>query len=129
MVKRTPTATLEARGGFDKNPKRREERKDEPTPVDPLGEPPEYFNADQISCWHDIVEHLHPNVAFKPDSLAVEMAAKALAELRYGEKMNVSLYGQFHKFLVSFGMTPADRSKVSVVKDEKADDPWADLTH
>lgn len=125
---KTPTAIAETKGAFDKHPERRRERANEPKPTEPVGDPPEHLNEYEVECWHYIVDCLHPGVAFKPDRLALEVAAKQLAEIRWGEKTNVSLMGQFHKFLAAFGLTPADRAKIQVDA-ETPDDGWGGFKH
>lgn len=125
-TKRTPTALLEARGAFEKNPQRRKERSNEPKPTKPIGDPPAHFNGDQVDCWHELLEKIPHGVAFEPDSISLEMASVLLAEIRYG-KASAWQYQQLHRCLAAFGMTPADRSKVQAVSEDVEDDPWAEM--
>src|SRR5437588_9372657 len=107
---RTPTNILEARGAFKKHPERRPERENEPVDLPELGEPPKEFCPDQAQAWNDIVEACPDGVLTGSDSLAVEVAARLLAQIRTGSLLDTRLYSQFTALLGKFGMTPADRS-------------------
>lgn len=110
---RTPTNVLDMRGAFKKNPQRLRERENEPTVVDPLEDPPKTFTGDQLQAWNDIVRTAPKGVLTAADSVAVESAARLLALERIG-KASDSQGRRLDALLGKFGMTPSDRSKVSV---------------
>jgi len=112
---RTPTNLLDARGAFRKHPERKRDRENEPTDLPELAAAPKDFNADQKRAWKDIVSNCPKGVLKASDALAVEIAARMLADMRVG-RLDVRLFGQLNALLGKFGMTPADRSKVSVPK-------------
>jgi hypothetical protein len=112
---RTPTNLLDARGAFNKHPERRKDRKDEPVVTDPLGESPKTFTADQLQAWNDIVKMAPAGVLTKADTIAVENAARLLALERIG-KASDAQGRRLDSLLGKFGMTPSERSKVSVPK-------------
>ena len=122
---RTPSAVLEARGAFDKDPARR--RDDfEAAEFDPA--PPKYFSAAQRAVWHEIVAALPPSVLQATDRMAVELAARQVAYFRVTPDPDVTAaqLAQIRTALAVLGMTPADRSRVSAKKVPKAN-PFAEL--
>ena len=79
--KRTPTAVLEARGSFNKNPQRR--RTGEPTP--PPGRPlmPKNLGRHGARCWKQTVEFLETmKTLSKADKVELEIFARAYQEYR-----------------------------------------------
>lgn len=109
---RTPTNVLEMRGAFKKNPQRA--RVDEPPAEGDVGPMPASFNAVQKAAWEDVIAYCHTGVLCRADSLAVEMAAVLLAEFRTNPgDMPAAKLARLDSLLGRFGMTPADRSKVS----------------
>lgn len=115
---RTPSAVLEARGAFDKDPARR--RDDfEAAEFDPA--PPGYFSDAQRVVWHEIVAALPPSVLQATDRMAVELAARQVAYFRVTPDPDVTAaqLAQIRTALAVLGMTPADRSRVSAKKAPK----------
>lgn len=109
---RLPTKTLELRGAFARNPKRRAARKAEPTPAGELGPPPR-LSKKQRAAWDEIVAQAAPGVLTSADRLIVELTARLAARMRDGE-LNGFLAQQLRSCLASLAMTPADRSRVNV---------------
>jgi hypothetical protein len=109
----TPTAVLDARGSFLKNPGRK--RLNEPTTDRPLGDPPTHISHEQSAVWLDLADELLPGVGKRSDRTAFELLVRLVAKMRDGtQRMSemtamVSLLGQF-------AMTPSSRSKVAVEK-------------
>ena len=124
---RTPTNILEMRGAFKNQRGRKEARANEPIVYEPLGEPPTTFNEQELTGWNDIVRTAPAGVLTEADRLAVETAARLLARERAG--MNTPAEGRrFDSFLSKFGMTPSDRSRVSVaVPTTKPGNRFADI--
>jgi len=120
---RTPSAVLEARGAFDKDPGRRREDF-EAGAFDPT--PPKYFTAKQKAVWAEIVGVLPANVLQATDRMAVELAARLIAHFRAQPDVEVtsSQVAQIRTALAVLGMTPADRSRVSAKKETPAN-PFA----
>lgn len=122
---RTPSAVLEARGAFDKDPARR--RDDfEAGAFDP--EPPKYFSVKQKAVWAEIVTVLPATVLQATDRMAVEVAARLIAHFRALPDADVtaSQVAQIRTALAVLGMTPADRSRVSTKK-QAPSNPFADM--
>lgn len=113
---RTPSAVLEARGAFDKDPGRRREDF-EAGAFDPA--PPKYFNAKQKAVWAEIVAVLPDSVLQATDRMAVELAARLIAQFRAlpDSEITSAQVAQIRTALAVLGMTPADRSRVSAKKD------------
>lgn len=109
---RQPTALHVVKGTYRKNPQRKP--KDEPQPAGPIGEPPAALSDDARECWNDIVSEVCAGVLGSSDSVAVEIAAMLLAEMRRDmAAMPAARLRLLESLLAKFGMTPADRSKVT----------------
>jgi phage terminase small subunit len=106
-----PTAILDARGSFLKHPERR--RPNEPQEARPLGNAPMCLTPEQKKLWREIARNLPPGVGKISDRYAFEILVRLLAKER-ADSINNNERGQLIKLLGSFGMTPADRSKVSI---------------
>jgi hypothetical protein len=110
---RTPTSILEARGAFDKNPNRR--RESEPKAEGEIGNPPVRFSVAEIAAWDEIVSCCASGVLCKSDRIAVEIAAVLLAAFRSDPMgLPAAKVARLDSLLSRFGMTPSDRSKVTV---------------
>ena len=123
---RTPTNVLKLRGADKKHPERMKDRKNEPVNTHPIGDPPGHLNKTEKAAWHELVDKSCEGVFGKADSFAVEIAAQLLVKLRH-KKFRMSPEGKrvidlpgpqdhtmFFRYLSQFGMTPADRSKISI---------------
>ncbi len=106
-----PTEILDAKGSFLKHPERR--RPNEPQETRPLGNAPKYLTAEQKKLWGEIAHNLPPGVGKVSDRFAFEMLVRLMAKER-ADSINNNQRRQLIKLLGSFGMTPADRSKISV---------------
>lgn len=111
---RTPTAILETRGAFKKNPQRR--RPEEPKVGTGLGEPPADLTALERAAWEQIARECAKGVLTGADRIAVEIASRLLARFREEGDLPGAKLAQLSSLLGRFGMTPADRSKVHVEK-------------
>ena len=84
-------------------------------------EPPTHFAANIAACWREIVGFSHPGVLCRADRLIVEHAARILATLRAEQwRGKPALLNRFEVVLGKLGMSPADRSKVSIFKTKRA---------
>jgi hypothetical protein len=106
-----PTEILDAKGSFLKHPERH--RPNEPQETRPLGNAPKYLTDEQKKLWGEIAHNLPPGVGKISDRFAFEMLVRLMAKER-ADAINNNQRGQLIKLLGSFGMTPADRSKISI---------------
>jgi hypothetical protein len=107
---RTPTNVLDAKGAFKKNPNRQRE---DATPAGPLGSVPAHMSKEVGACWLELTEKAPHDVLTMSDEITLELAATLLAQFRANPlDFPAARLARLHAFLSSFGMTPADRSKV-----------------
>lgn len=109
----------------------RTNRRHEPEPTGPLGDPPSCLPAAAAAAWREIAEALSPGVAGNSDRIAVEIVARLLARLRSADGITAAELSCLHRGLASLGMTPTARSKVAPpVREPKpaVPDPWDALT-
>lgn len=122
---RTPTNVLDARGAFKKDPQR---RRIDPDVAGPLTEPPAGLSQAQIDCWKEIVRVAPIGAITESDRITLEMAACLLSEFRCARTdFPVNKLLRLETLLGKFGMTPADRSRVSGKNDKPRGNPFADL--
>ena len=121
---RTPTAELEARGGFLKHPERKSARAGEPKPTGELGDPPEELNRDEKKVWREVAALIPPGVAKNSDRIAMELIACLLGKFRRN-RASVGEINQLLSLLAKMGMTPADRSRVvAVLPESQSENLW-----
>lgn len=123
---RLPTNVLKLKGADKKDPKRIRERDGEPQNTSEVGAPPAHLNKVQKEAFKEIVKYSINGVLGEADRLAVEQAAILLVKCRSQHEENGEIIpataaeqGHFFKYLSQFGMTPADRSKISIPKEKK----------
>ena len=122
-----PSALLEASGAYRKDPQRRP--KNEPVVKSPVGNCPDEFNEDQRKRWNQIVREAPPGVLTGADRMAVvqlSILTSEMFEKGLRGTMAVPRMQLMNKLLGQFGMTPADRSKISL-PDKPADNPFTKL--
>jgi len=108
---RKPTKLLLLNGADKRNPGRLEARANEPEPEEGLGDPPEYFDAEQKARWAELVAIVPAGVLTRMDRPAAEQLCRLWARMRRNEisvaqeRLLASLWGKF-------GLTPSERSKV-----------------
>ncbi len=121
---RTPTRILKLRGAIKKNPKRFINRKNEPVPNAPLGDPPNFLSDDERTCWLEFTSKAPFGLLSDCDGWEVEMASCLMAEYRSSRAtMQAARLNLLHSILSRFGFTPADRSKISIPKPDE-DSKW-----
>jgi hypothetical protein len=126
---RIPTAKLEARGSYLKHPERKRERAQEPKPTGELGDPPTELDKNEKAAWLYIASLLPPGVAKNSDRIAMEEAACLLITCR-SKRATAAERNLLKAYLRDFGMTPADRSRVSASSPETPkNDPWSRLAN
>lgn len=79
---RTPTAVLEAKGAFGKNPQRGVVRAHEPRTNGPIGAPPSYFDAFHKAAWKELVDESPKGVLAKSDRKHLELTVRLLCKMR-----------------------------------------------
>ena len=122
---RKPTALLEAKGAFKKNPDRA--RAGEPEVKTPLGQPPAHMTELERACWFEFAELAPTGVLTSADAPALELAACLMAEFRTVKSdFPATKIGRLQGLLGAFGMTPADRAKLSIEKPKDVN-PFSDL--
>lgn len=101
--------------GSDKvNPARMKARENEPENTHPLGEPQKELSKIEKKYWNQIKEDSIDGVLGRADRIAVSLAAKLMAIVYSPEGGTAAQTSQLIKLLSQFGMTPADRSKLSI---------------
>jgi hypothetical protein len=120
---RKPTAELELKGAFAKNPKR---RRVDPKTSGPIGDPPPSMELELHATWHELADQAPLNVLRSADRALLEVATILLFTIRRTSRaaLEPAMIGQLLKCLSAMGMTPVDRSKVHAPQ-EKADNPFA----
>ena len=123
-----PTAVHRLKGTMQAHPERMRARENEPVPEDGLGECPAMLAPEVRQAWHSIVDGCAPGVLTSMDRVTMELAATLLARFRSDPmECHVGVVARLHALLGSMGMTPADRSKVAVVKRQERKNPFQAL--
>lgn len=123
---RKPTNVLELKGAFKKDPQRAATRENEPEPQGEIGDPPNHLSVDERKCWVEIVSMCHAGTLCAADRLVVEHGARILWALRSAEEyVDTKLMARLEAVLGKLGLTPADRSKVQVLKPKENANPFA----
>lgn len=108
---RTPTAILDSKGAFIANPQRK--RIGEPQPTGSLGSAPKWLSDEEKKIWREFVRGLPPGVGKSSDRWAAESLVLLKAKERGGTIRGNEL-GQLTLLYGRFGLTPADRVRISV---------------
>lgn len=129
---RKPTEMHALSGAFKKNPARARARGNEPRPTSPLGSPPEQLSAEEKAVWLELADIAPAKVLTGADRWLVEVCCRIMARLRedgIGGRDGVSVgeLSQLMAGLRTMGLTPADRSKISVPQDAEEANPFSEL--
>lgn len=123
---RKPSNVLELKGSFKHNPDRGAARVNEPVAEGVIGDAPAYMDEGARACWSEIVGMCHAGSLCAADRLVVEHGARVLAALRANAVYeDVKLMVRLEATLGKLGLTPADRSKVQVIKAKEVENPFA----
>ncbi|KAB0462403.1 hypothetical protein [Agrobacterium radiobacter] len=122
---RKPTAALELKGAFKKDPQRKDARENEPVPNGAIGAPPERLSEDEAALWLELAGY-----GFwltNADRLMLEIAVKLMVLFR-GNALDGGGISKLITALSKLGFSPSDRSKVQApgAKEPEAD-PFADF--
>ncbi|WP_425963893.1 hypothetical protein [Rhizobium nepotum] len=122
---RKPTAALELKGAFKKDPKRKTERAGEPVPDGAIGEAPEHLVEDEAALWGELAGY-----GFwltNADRLMLEIAVKLMVLFRAGG-LDGGGISKLIAALAKLGFSPSDRSKVQAPgAKEPETDPFSDF--
>jgi phage terminase small subunit len=121
---RKPTALLEAKGSFDRDPARR--RKD-PVTTGELGPAPAHLDIDQKKVWRELSALLPIGVARNADRFSFELIVSLMYRQRT-EGLSGSELSSLVSLLSKFGLDPSNRAKVAQpvsTKDES--NPFAEF--
>lgn len=104
-------------------------RAGEPLPTEGIGPCPERLGPDIAEAWDYIVSCSAAGVLTSMDRIAMQLAAALLARLwastRDPEtKFEPKHHARLHALMASFGMTPADRSRVNVDRPPTRGNPF-----
>ena len=106
---------------------RHRDRENEPEVTEPLGGPPEGWPSKAKNIWAELADQVPPDVATKADRVAFELLCRLVARLREGPKsLTPALASQVRTCAAVFGMTPADRSRVTATRLPE-ENPFASL--
>lgn len=112
---RKPTAILSLEGRFRKNPARGRAREDEPVENEPLGGPSSHLRATEREIWVSVQKTLVDGVALESDRHSFELMVRLVSAMQ-GGTIDPKEIGHLIRLFALFGMTPADRSRVSAPK-------------
>jgi len=102
-------------------------RDGEPVPLEGIGPPPAHLSEVEAVIWDELVSIIPEGVLGSSDRIALERASCLLNRCRTEQDSWRSANEKdLVWYLGRFGMTPSDRSKISVPKPKGAD-PWEDL--
>jgi len=122
---RKPTTILEANGAFERNPART--RTNEPK-ASGIGPAPAYLDEQEQGIWDEIVRNCAAGVFQSSDRVLLEGICRLIRTWRtdpyhFGTKSMTLLLSM----LARCGMTPSDRSRVSVPPSDPKDKPKTGL--
>lgn len=118
---RKPTAILEANGAYKSNPNRR--RNNEPIIDKLVGEPPVYFDDEQVKMWNEIKASIVEGVALLSDKFSLELLCNTLVQYRRDPfTFTAADKSQLKSMLNSFGMSPSSRANIEIPKGKESND-------
>lgn len=108
-----PSKVLEMRGAHKKHPERKRTR--EPVPRAGIGPAPGHLTDEQRAIWDEVVGITPAGVLGDSDRVSLEALAKLIDDMRKDfSKFTGSKMSQMISLLARFGLTPADRTRISV---------------
>ena len=100
------------------------ENQEEPIPESLIGDAPDCLNIEQKKAWVELLENVPDGVLTGADRIIVEIASRLLSELRIKDRLSVGKMSHLISCLARMGLTPSDRSKISINKPKRKRDPW-----
>lgn len=116
---RKPTKVLELTGAFEKNPQR--SRPKEPMPSGAIGDPPIHLALEAKEIWRELSDACF--WATDADRQIMEIASVLLHRFRTDAEFKHM--NHLISSLGKLGLTPSDRSKVTVPEKPQAKSKWA----
>jgi phage terminase small subunit len=110
---RKPTNLLLLSGSIAHDKKRYASRTKEPKPNGELGKPPKSLCPELKEAWKEVVKSVPEGVLTSADRIIVELASRLTLKMREGT-ISTGETAQLISCLSRLGLTPADRSRVSV---------------
>lgn len=97
-----------------------------------VGEPPEWFDAEQVAEWKRVTEHPELKRVLAPAHVPIVIhhciLFQRMVQDAKGERvMTASERQTFHSIQMQLGWTPASQAKVHVPQPAETNDPWAAL--
>src|SRR5215217_6407763 len=122
---RTPTAILELKGAFKKDPQRKAAREGEPVVENPVGSPPKHVSKPAALIWRRVVKEAYWLRSTHRDVLEAFCVYKAAFETD-PLSMKSAQVAQMMKAMTELGLTAASQTKVKVPEKAKEEDnPFA----
>ena len=117
MTARKPQALREIQGTAKDHPGR--QNKEQPVPVRGIGPNHSSLTEYESAIWDEVVGISYAGVLGEADRIALEMMCRLIAEMRLNfEEMTAAKITQLSQLLGRFGMTPSDRTKIVIPKQE-----------
>ena len=114
---RKPTALKQVQGTDQKNKDRL--NPDEPSPTRGIGPAHKTLSGYEQEIWDEIVGISYRGVLGEADRIALEMMCRLVAEMRLDfVEMTAAKITQLSQLIGRFGMTPSDRTKIVVPKEQ-----------
>lgn len=102
-------------------------RKKVPKSDSPVGSAPEGMSESARACWFELESYAIPGTLTWAERPMLEMAANLFAEYRAAPtEFAIGKYNPLIGMLARFGLSPADRQKLSI-DSPKEDDPYDNL--
>ena len=93
-----------------------------PAPEGALGAPPKHLDPEHARVWRELAKGLPDGLAGTSDRTAFELLIRLTARMRSGA-MTAAEAGQLRMLLASFGLSPADRGKVTITPRQREPHP------
>jgi hypothetical protein len=114
---RKPTALKSLQGTDKQHPARI--NRNEPTPARGIGPANTSLTEYEAAIWDEVVGISYRGVLGEADRIALEMMCRLIAEMRLNfEEMTAAKITQLSQLLGRFGMTPSDRTKIVIPKEQ-----------
>ena len=114
---RKPKALRELQGTIKDHPGRQNQNQPEPTRG--IGPANSTLTEYEREIWDEVVGISYRGVLGEADRIALEMMCRLIAEMRLNfEEMTAAKITQLSTLLGRFGMTPSDRTKISIPQEK-----------
>lgn len=114
---RKPTQIRKIQGTIKDHPGR--QNPNEPTPARGIGPSHDSLTEYEREIWDEVVGISYRGVLGEADRIALEMMCRLIAEMRLDfTEMTAAKITQLSQLLGRFGMTPSDRTKIVIPKEQ-----------